>query len=665
MGSFLKTIWLLPHALLAITIAHANAVSLATRADNTTSIPAPIAFNPDQNWDGIDGEWSSFTLRVGTPAQYVRTFISFASYQTWVVLPQGCNAASSQSECIASRGGIYDNSTSTTFTYQGLYDLSVARNLGYNGNAIYGFDTVGLGMEGEGGPSLLHTTVGALAVEDFYLGIFGINPKPTNWSNYDEGSPSYMTLLKQQNYIPSVSFGYTAGAKYRYTGVLASLTLGGYDTGKFIANNLTFVFAADNERDIVVGIQSIQTPSNVSSSPVPTELLPNPIYAYIDTTVPDIWLPIEACEVFEYEFGLVYDNATKLYTVNDTLHDALIERNASVTFNLGQGLAGGQVVQITLPYASFDLTAKPPYKGLANNTRYFPLQRAQNSSQYTLGRTFMQEAYISVDWESARFNVSQVLWNQTPQQHLVPILPSSNDGGSGSGSSGSTSGLTTGAIAGVAVGAVAAIVLVGVLLLFWVRRKRHAAAARRATNEKLDDDASSATLRRSDSGYHKPELEGSTAYSENKRLLSHGTGPGTPSTSNPSSPGYFMSVAGASSPSTPSAGEGTHSSSQSGALFSPISASVSEADSRERHVFEMPGDMPAIREKDGKALSEKEALQYREQVYNGIVSTTPTSSEHPREGIREPRRVNPDEIVEAAHKRFSFEGGASEQELYD
>ncbi|KAM3425356.1 peptidase aspartic [Cercospora zeina] len=672
---------LLPHALRALAFAHATA---AAQLGETESTPAPIAINPDQNWDGIDGEWSSFTLRVGTPPQFVRALVSTASYQTWVVLPQGCEAAADQEACAESRGGIFHRNASSTWAEQGIYDLWIQQNLGYRGNAVYGYDTLGLGGQGEGGPTLLNTTVGGLAVEDFYLGVWGVNPKPTNFTSFDNGSPSYMALLKEQKHIPSLSFGYTAGARYRFAGVLASLTLGGYDTSRFVDNQVVFTFAADNERDLLVAINSITTSADIDSSPVATELLPNPVYAYIDSTVPDIWLPVEACRAFEVEFGISYDNTTNLYTVNETLHDALLERNASVTFTLAQNFQSSPTVRITLPYASFDLTAKPPYKGLANNTRYFPLQRAQNDTQYTLGRTFLQEAYLAVDWESAKFNVSQVLWSQSPQQHLVPIIPSiKSDRTPSGGDDGSSSSVSTGAIAGVSVGAVAAFVLLGVLLLFWLRRRRRTAADGEAADEKLDSDSNSNSgtqvdLARSGSEYRKAELEGSSgsAYNDNKRLLSsQGTTPPSSTSGHPSSPGYVMSVAGLSTPTTPGFGEGTCSSSQSGALFSPISETVSEADSRERQVFEMPGDMPAIREKDGKALSEKEALQYREQVYNGIVSTTPTTPDGPREGLREPRRINAEDVIntgesaetrdETKHNRFSFEGGTSERELYD
>ncbi|KAF2170245.1 hypothetical protein M409DRAFT_19847 [Zasmidium cellare ATCC 36951] len=678
MASLMGRLLLLPSALLALSASYAYASALEIRDDNSTTVPAPISFSPDQSWLGIDGSWSTFTLRVGTPAQSVKALISFASYQTWVVLPQGCQAATDEDACAQTRGGIFDNNTSSTFEYIGIYDLWIERNLGYDGNAIYGYDVVGLGLNGQGGPTLKNTTVGALAVEDFYLGMFGVNPKPTNFTSFNEGSPSYITQLKEQNYIPSVSFGYTAGAKYRFTGALASLTLGGYDSFKFVDNDVTFQFAADNSRDLVVAIQSINTPSQIKSSPNPTELLPNPIYAYIDATVPQIWLPLEACQVFENEFGLIYDNTTELYLVNNTLHQALLDRDANVTFQFGQGFTGANV-QVTLPYAAFDLEVQPPYPNIVNTTKYFPLRRAMNATQYTLGRTFLQEAYIAVDWESATFNVSQVLWQETQQQNLIPIVPISEKGGSGSGYPGtntagdndeSSSSLSGGAIAGIAVGAVAGVVILALAALFFYRRKNQ--SSKKAIDEKTAAASGNGpTLARQSSRqvYPKAELEGNgTPIMEGRGLLSaHAStprsAPGTPhSVVSPASAGYFAGGAVSTpSPTTPS-GEGTHSSTQSNRLFSPLSETASEADSRERHIYEMPGDMPVIREKDGKALSEKEALARRQMINNGVDSAS-NSASVVNEGVREPRRIDPQEVVQSSsqlrdptlHRQFSFE----------
>lgn len=628
---FLRRLLGLPSALavLAFTAARSAEGSLfEARSANPSVPPAPISINPDENWDGIDGSWSSFTLRVGTPEQFVRVFLSTASYQTWVVLPQGCEAAADPKACANARGWIFDSSASSTFDRIGIYDLWIEQNIGYSGNAVYGYDTVGLGGQGEGGPTLLNTTVGTFAVEDFYLGVFGVNPKPTNFTDFNTQSPSYMTLLKEQDYIPSISFGHTAGASYQSTGVLASLTLGGYDTSRFIENDVTWTLAVDNDRDIMVAIQSISTPSAVESSPIATELLPTPIYAYIDSTVPQIWLPLEACAQFESEFGLVYDNTTNLYLVNDTLHESLLDRNASVTFSLATSLTGGPTVQITLPYAAFDLTAKPPYQGLSNSSLYFPLQRAQNDTQYTLGRTFLQEAYLSVNWETAKFNVSQVSWDTSAQENLVAMPPSGDSSNESSFMSRLTnsdlSGSTSpGTIAGAAVGGVLAAAVVAAAVAWWcIRRKKRAGQILVPDNEKPEPRRSSlarlsglAGLGRQPAVFPKAELDGSST--PQKGLLSaHGS-----TASDPSSPsrGMVSGLHGIPSPSTPSAGHGTYSSTQDGVLFSPISAmAASEADSRELQIFEMPGDMPMIGEKDGKLLSEKEAIAHREKIYNGV-----------------------------------------------
>ncbi|GAB7349941.1 hypothetical protein MBLNU459_g0638t1 [Dothideomycetes sp. NU459] len=668
--------------LLNITLAFASAI-----VPRATTVPAPVSFTPDENWDGIDGSWSSFTLRVGTPSQTVRVFASWMSYQTWVVAPQGCLGASNINDCTSSRGEIFNLSQSTTWDYVGLYSLWIEQNLGYGGNAYFGYDVVGLGNLGEGGPTLPNTTVGAFAVTDFYVGNFGLNPKPTNWSSYEDSAPSYMTQLKEQKLIPSVSFGYTAGAPYRFTGVLASLTLGGYDDSRFVENDVEFTFAADNDRDTVVAIQAITTLSQNGSS-TNVSLLPTPVYALVDATVPQIWLPIEACEVFEQEFGLVYDNNTDLYLVNSTLHASLVARNANVSFVLGQTTTSSPAVTITLPYASFDLTARSPYQGLEGNTAYFPLRRATNDTQYTLGRTFMQEAYITVNYERAVFNISQCDWVSDAASHLVAIeaTPSGENSGYGgagnatttstpsasSHSSSSSSRISGGAIGGIVAGAVVAIIaLAGIMFCYRRRvRKARSVVASKARGDFPSSRDSMISESRADIGgvnekgtqvIPKAELEGShTLHPEKTGLL-------------------FPESVGANSPTSPSShgpSTGTLSSSQgtwsNGTwVVSPLSPGVaSEADGEQ--LFEMPGDMPDLAQADGRQISEKDMMKRREEIYNGVdLNPSHDMVKQPveeRQQERERRMVQPEEVAIQAsieeehaprhtnHERFSFEG---------
>ena len=173
-------------------------------------------------------------------------------------------------------------------------------------------------------------------------------------------------------------------------GIFGSLIFGGYDTSKYTPNNVSFDLAPDVSRDIVVGLQSI---SLTDASRLAVPLLPSAILTFIDSTFPWIYLPIDACEAFEKELGLTWNETAFMYFINDTLHQTLIANNPSFTFTVGNNLTGGPTVDIVLPYASFDFDVIS-YPLTANETtHYFPLQRSTNSSQYTLGRQFLQEAY--------------------------------------------------------------------------------------------------------------------------------------------------------------------------------------------------------------------------------------------------------------------------------
>jgi hypothetical protein len=161
--------------------------------------------------------------------------------------------------------------------------------------------------------------------------------------------------------------------------------LGGYDMSKAGSENISFSFAPDISRDLTVGLQAISGSSLVTDF----DLLPEVIFTFIDSTVPHIWLPLAACQQFEKAFGLTWDQTTGLYLVNDTLHATLMNNNASFTFKIGNTTIGEPTINITLPYASFDLEVGYPI--VANSTRYFPIMRAANDTQYTLGRAFLQE----------------------------------------------------------------------------------------------------------------------------------------------------------------------------------------------------------------------------------------------------------------------------------
>lgn len=462
----------------------------------------PISVEPSQAWEGNDGPWSTFVIRVGTPARVLKVLASTTVPETWIVSNQGC-LTTDPTNCPDSRGNTFNVNASSTWDDHGYFALGVELNLPYTSNyddGEYGFDTLGLGYPGSGAnaTTLSHQVIASIATKDFYLGNLGLTPRTVNLTDMDNPVPSYLSNLKTSNLIPSLSFGYNAGAQYRLKKAVASLTLGGYDSSRFTPNDVEFSFASDISRDLVVGLQSIQFSDAQTQH---KELLPSgSVFTFIDSTIPHIWLPVDACKAFEDAFGITYDNKTELYLVNNTLHDTLTKQNASVSFIIANQLQGGSTVTITFPYAAFDLRVEYP---IVNSSQYyFPLRRAANDTQYTLGRAFLQESFLTVDYERSTFKVQPALWDANASHNITSILSVNASTPQRSGNP-NPHKLSTGATAGIAVAAVVICLLILGVGLYWFFRKK------RRGHNKPDGSQSDPQAEIADTSTEKPgELTG-------------------------------------------------------------------------------------------------------------------------------------------------------------
>ena len=105
----------------------------------------------------------------------------------------------------------------------------------------------------------------------------------------------------------------------------------------------------------------------------------------IDSVIPQIRLPLEACNVFESVLGLHWDDVAEIYLVNKgTQSEAYLRRsNTNVTFAIQSDI--GAIMKYTFPYSAFDLTISNPFF----TTYYFPRKRASRPEQYLLGRVFL------------------------------------------------------------------------------------------------------------------------------------------------------------------------------------------------------------------------------------------------------------------------------------
>lgn len=180
----------------------------------------------------------------------------------------------------------------------------------------------------------------------------------------------------------------------------------------------------------------------------------------IDSSVSQLWLPGVVCDQLEVFLGLTYDTSTELYIVNDTAHEKLVRLAPEMAFTLAADGTSNVTTSIILPYAALDLQAGPPTYNFSTN--YFPIRRASKGS--VLGRTFLQEAYLVVDWERSNFTLSQASKRENRTRKIVAISAPSK--------ATATSPLSVGAIVGIVVGTVVFVIIVVAFVWWRVRARR-------------------------------------------------------------------------------------------------------------------------------------------------------------------------------------------------
>jgi hypothetical protein len=192
------------------------------------SSPQPYEVFPSGQWDGNDGLWSTFAISVGTPGQEFRVLPSTAGSETFIPLSGGC-LNSEPNTCPTSRGvdavdGFpstgFDTGQSSTWRQLGTYDLGLDTRLGYTANGLFGADTVVLGRrnninESSNLLSLDGQTVAGMVSKQWFMGVLGLNVRPSSFSSSQPLVPSLLQSLRNQSLIPSLSYAYTAGAGYR------------------------------------------------------------------------------------------------------------------------------------------------------------------------------------------------------------------------------------------------------------------------------------------------------------------------------------------------------------------------------------------------------------------------------------------------------------------
>jgi hypothetical protein len=306
-----------------------------------------ISIAPSDYWDCNDGSWSTFNLNVGTAAQQMRVLPATSLSYNLVVLAQGC-PSSFPANCPSLRGNIFDPSpardiswnlqqppSGASYFYLPFSTENVLPN--YTDDTIageVGFDVIILDWSGPRAPgsatTIKNQTIAGFADSVSWLGLLGISGCPSHVLDDSSAQLSPLQSLQQSQGI-ALSCGYTAGASWANNSS-GSLTFGGYDSARAdLSRSIAVEFKGDSNRDLEVLISYILV-NGTSGSDVNVLGNSPPISAVADSTVTDIWLPLEACQQFESTLGIQWNDTIQMYLVNDTLHASLEASNPAVTF---------------------------------------------------------------------------------------------------------------------------------------------------------------------------------------------------------------------------------------------------------------------------------------------------------------------------------------------
>lgn len=516
-------------------------VLLASIVQLSTAIRIPRALSWSSQTYGPDGPWHAITVQVGTPSQSVDVFPG-GFWQSNFLSSTICASTSSQI-CYASAAGLYDSASSSssnvlsppfggdvvnaTFSDKGFLSLVGSADIVFDSvsimtedppSATVQYSNLSMLVISEGYETLPDGTKYAIEVGNLALGAPNLNQ---TWGGIN-GSlvTSYLYTTGQ---VPSNSYGLHIGSTA--LGIPPSLYIGGYDqtrvVGEVTVQNYNMLYLPIDLLDIGIGVAEGKSPFTFTSK---SGLLASDnssvgvsMQVIVEPTSPFIYLPKSSCDAIAANLPVKYQPDLGLYFWDTTsaAYEQIVSSPAFLSFTFRLNSSITQNMTINVPFRLLNLTLTTPL--VSNPTQYFPcnpFDYGKSYGFYTLGKAFLQAAFLGVNWQldgNGNWFLAQAPGPNTPSQAVAKsiglndafITPSTNewvdtwkgswtpitdsttagtDAPSSSGSTKPNSGLAAGAITGIAV-CVAVIILFALTGGLWYWRRRKASKAEQIKEE--------------------------------------------------------------------------------------------------------------------------------------------------------------------------------------
>ena len=504
--------------------------------DSSSQQAYPLQVRQSKMNYGPDGPWHAVTVELGSPGQAI-DLLPGGTFRSQIVTNYAC--------CGSANMFYPDQSSSLK---EGDMDILLGR-ISYDGSTPIGSgwtngalmyastnasavtDTLVL----SNGPSTSNATVNDFDIymwsnvqvvrSDGFLyplqiGQLALGNAGSNQTFTRPGSPSINASLvpndlKDQNIIDSSSFGLHYGSAP--LGLDLSLWFGGYDQLRALAPVSAQEYADAGSffidlYDIGIGVAEGRSPftnapsQGLLASGNDTLSHNGSIQVLINPVAPYLNLPKSTCDAIAKNLPVTYNTKYGFYlwNTNDPQYINIVTSPAYLNFSfaLNGGLSN---FAIKVPFQLLNLTLESPLT--PEPIQYFPCQppRDPNTQIYSLGRAFLQAAFLGVNWdEGHHWYLAQAPGpgvasnpDYQPIQGLSGFEPSPGDSDSWANTWNKTwkvtpdeasptpipppapskGGISGGAIAGIATGAVSGVAAVLATAWLLYRRRQQATKA--------------------------------------------------------------------------------------------------------------------------------------------------------------------------------------------
>ena len=386
---------------------------------------------------GPDGPWQAVAVRIGSNNALVNLYPG-GTWGSHILSTKVCDSTSLSSVCYAQAAGLYDPTLSSTSNFG---SVDIFAGVDYTNGALQidgtppntGIDNWDISNNGEamnpvGINMALHDSLWATLPDGtkyaVAVGSLALGAPNTINQTFSEnlGAPPFnATLLPgylsteapSNKIISSNSYGLHIGSVS--PPIAPSLYFGGFDQNRVLGTISTQQGTPGSDGAIDLLDVSLSVNSGVSpwkfnslggllasgNSTIKSQL---PVA--INSLAPYLHLPKSTCDAIASHLPVTYQAKYGLYfwNTNDPQYQKIVSSPSSLGFTF-RASESSKNFTINVPFALLNLTLTAPLTD--SPTLYFPC-KAEMQAGYQLGRSFLQAAFVGVNWNA--FNGSAAWW---------------------------------------------------------------------------------------------------------------------------------------------------------------------------------------------------------------------------------------------------------------